>query len=385
MDENVTRVEYKGKEILLIATAHVSSKSVELVKQVIEEERPDSVCIELDEDRYNSIKNPKKWEETDITKVIKDKKAGYLLANMALSAYQKKIAKQLSAQVGGEMLQGMKSAEEIGAELILADRKIQTTFMRIWRKLNLWEKSKLLVSVLFSFDEEDTDITDQDLEELLKADMLESVLADMRKEFPKIGDILISERDQHLANKIREAPGKKIVAVLGGAHVPGVKDEIHREQDMERITTLPPKSPVTRIISWGIPIIILCLIIYAFALNIQTGLQQLSSWVLWNSILAGIFAVFAGAHPLSILTAAAMAPITSLNPLLACGWFAGLVQATIKKPTVQDVLNVNEDIFHLKGFYKNRFLKALLVVILANLGSSIGTIVAGTDIIRNLF
>lgn len=385
MDENVTKVEYKGKEILLIATAHVSSKSVELVKQVIEEERPDSVCIELDEDRYNSIKNPKKWEETDITKVIKDKKAGYLLANMALSAYQKKIAKQLSAQVGGEMLQGMKSAEEIGAELILADRKIQTTFMRIWRKLNLWEKSKLLVSVLFSFDEEDTDITDQDLEELLKADMLESVLADMRKEFPKIGDILISERDQHLANKIREAPGKKIVAVLGGAHVPGVKDEIHREQDMERITTLPPKSPVTRIISWGIPIIILCLIIYAFALNIQTGLQQLSSWVLWNSILAGIFAVFAGAHPLSILTAAAMAPITSLNPLLACGWFAGLVQATIKKPTVQDVLNVNEDIFHLKGFYKNRFLKALLVVILANLGSSIGTIVAGTDIIRNLF
>lgn len=385
MDENVTKVEYKGKEILLIATAHVSSKSVELVKQVIEEERPDSVCIELDEDRYNSIKNPKKWEETDITKVIKDKKAGYLLANMALSAYQKKIAKQLSAQVGGEMLQGMKSAEEIGAELILADRKIQTTFMRIWRKLNLWEKSKLLVSVLFSFDEEDTDITDQDLEELLKADMLESVLADMRKEFPKIGDILISERDQHLANKIREAPGKKIVAVLGGAHVPGVKDEIHREQDMERITTLPPKSPVTRIISWGIPIIILCLIIYAFALNIQTGLQQLSSWVLWNSILAGIFAVFAGAHPLSILTAAAMAPITSLNPLLACGWFAGLVQATIKKPTVQDVLNVNEDIFHLKGFYKNRFLKALLVVILANLGSSIGTIVAGTDMIRNLF
>ena len=385
MDENVTKVEYKGKEILLIATAHVSSKSVELVKQVIEEERPDSVCIELDEDRYNSIKNPKKWEETDITKVIKDKKAGYLLANMALSAYQKKIAKQLSTQVGGEMLQGMKSAEEIGAELILADRKIQTTFMRIWRKLNLWEKSKLLVSVLFSFDEEDTDITDQDLEELLKADMLESVLADMRKEFPKIGDILISERDQHLANKIREAPGKKIVAVLGGAHVPGVKDEIHREQDMERITTLPPKSPVTRIISWGIPIIILCLIIYAFALNIQTGLQQLSSWVLWNSILAGIFAVFAGAHPLSILTAAAMAPITSLNPLLACGWFAGLVQATIKKPTVQDVLNVNEDIFHLKGFYKNRFLKALLVVILANLGSSIGTIVAGTDMIRNLF
>ncbi|MDL2302496.1 TraB/GumN family protein [Lachnospiraceae bacterium OttesenSCG-928-D06] len=385
MDENITRIEYEGKEILLIATAHVSQKSVELVKQVIEEEHPDSVCIELDEDRYNSIKNPKKWEETDIVQVIKEKKAGYLLANLALSAYQKRIAKQLDTQVGGEMLQGMKSAEETGAELVLADRKIQTTFMRIWRKLNFWEKSKLLSSLLFSMDEEEQQITDQDLEELLKADMLESVLVDMRKEFPKIGDILISERDQHLANKIREAKGPKIVAVLGGAHVKGVSEEIFKEQDMEQITTLPPKNPITKVITWGIPILVLCLIIYAFAVNIQTGLQQLTSWVIWNSILAGVFALIAGGHPLSVITAAVAAPFTSLNPLLACGWFAGLVQATIKKPMVQDVLNVHEDIFHIKGFYKNRFLKALLVVIMANIGSSIGTFVAGTDMIRNLF
>ena len=247
-----------------------------------------------------------------------------------------------------------------------------------------WRKVKLLVSLIFSFDE-DSEITDKDLQELLQADMLESVLIDMRKQFPKIGDILISERDQYLASKIKDAPGQKIVAVLGGAHVPGVKEEIYRSQDVDRISDIPPKSPVSKIISWAIPAAIICLIIYAFVVNVQTGLQQLLSWVLWNGTLAALFTALACGHPLSILTAFAAAPITSLNPLLACGWFAGLVEATVKKPTVQDVMNVQTDIFSLKGFYKNRFLKTLMIVVLVNIGSSIGTFVAGTDIIRNLF
>ena len=384
MNENITKLEYQGKEIILIATAHVSRESAELVKQVIEEERPGSVCIELDEDRYSNMQNPKAWENTDIVKVIKSKRVGFLLANLALSSYQKKIAKKLDVPVGGEMIQGIESAKETGANLVLADRKIQTTFLRIWRKLSVWEKAKLLVSLIFSFDE-DSEITDKDLQELLQADMLESVLIDMRKQFPKIGDILISERDQYLASKIKDAPGQKIVAVLGGAHVPGVKEEIYRSQDVDRISDIPPKSPVSKIISWAIPAAIICLIIYAFVVNVQTGLQQLLSWVLWNGTLAALFTALACGHPLSILTAFAAAPITSLNPLLACGWFAGLVEATVKKPTVQDVMNVQTDIFSLKGFYKNRFLKILMIVVLANIGSSIGTFIAGTDIIRNLF
>lgn len=384
MNENITKLEYQGKEIILIATAHVSKESSELVKQVIEKERPDSVCIELDEDRYNNLQNPKAWENTDIVKVIKSKRIGFLLANLALSSYQKKIAKKLDAPVGGEMIQGIESAREVGADLVLADRKIQTTFLRIWRKLNIWEKAKLLASFLFSFDD-DTDISDKDLQELLQADMLESVLVDMRSQFPKIGDILISERDQFLAAKIKDAPGKKVVAVLGGAHVPGVKEEIYRTQDIDSISVIPAKSPTAKVISWMIPAVILCLIIYAFILNVQTGMQQLSSWVLWNGTLAAIFTALAFGHPLSILTAFVAAPITSLNPMLACGWFAGLVEATVKKPTVHDVLNVQTDIFSLKGFYKNRFLKTLLIVILANIGSSIGTFIAGTDIISNLF
>ena len=384
MNDNITILDYDGKRIFLVGTAHVSKESAELVKRIIEDEHPDSVCVELDEDRYNNIQNPKAWENTDVVKVIKSKKVGFLLANLALSSYQKKIAKQLDAPVGGEMIQGIESAKEVGAVLVLADRSIQTTFLRIWRKLNLWEKCKLLVSLLFSFDD-DSEISEMDLQELLKADMLESVLIDMRKQFPKIGDILISERDQYLAAKIKEAPGEKVVAILGGAHVPGVKEEIYRSQNLESISVVPRKGRTSKIVGWIIPAIIIGLIIYGFVTNIQTGFQQLSAWVLWNGGLAALFTVLAWGHPLSILTAFAAAPITSLNPILACGWFAGLVQATVKKPTVQDVLNVQTDIFSLKGFFKNRFLKTLTVVVLANIGSSIGTYVAGFDIIKNLF
>lgn len=384
MDENIISLDYKDKKIILIATAHVSKQSVELVKKVINEEQPDSICIELDEQRYQNIQNPKAWENTDIIKVIKSKKTGFLLANLVLSSYQKRIAKKLSTNVGQEMIQGIECAKQTGAQLVLADRNIQVTFLRIWRKLNFWEKSKLILSLIFSFGD-DEEISDEDLNELLQKDMLESALTEMRKQFPKIGDILINERDQHLASKIKEAPGEKVVAILGGAHVPGVKEQIFNTQNIDEITEVPPKGPASKIVGWVIPVIILCLIAYGFFINTQTGLQQLTAWVLWNSLMAALFTALSLGHPLSILTSFVVAPISSLNPMLACGWFAGLVEASVRKPTVKDVNAVPEDILSLKGFFRNRFLRILLVVIMANLGSTIGTVIAGMDIIRNLF
>jgi pheromone shutdown-related protein TraB len=384
MEDNVVRLAYQDKEIILIGTAHVSQESAELVRRVIDEEKPDSICVELDEGRYQNLQNPKSWEHTDLIQVIKTKKTGFLLANIVLGSFQKKIARQLGTVVGQEMLQGIKSAKETGAELVLADRNIQTTFLRIWRKLGLWEKTKLFFSLLFSFGEE-IELSSKDVNDLLKDETLESVISEMRKKFPVIGEILISERDQYLAYKIKEAPGKKVVAILGGAHVPGVKEEIFKRQDIGRITEVSRGSPVFKIIGWGIPAIIIGLFIYGFAINIQTGLQQLSVWVLWNSALAALFTALVLGHPLSILTALVVAPFTSMNPFLACGWFAGLVEATIRKPTVQDINNISQDIFSFKRFFRNRFLKVLAVVIMANIGSSIGTFIAGTNIIKNLF
>jgi pheromone shutdown-related protein TraB len=384
MENNVTRLDYEGKNIILIATAHVSEQSAELVKKVIGEEKPDSVCIELDEGRYQSIINPKAWESTDIVQVIKGKKVGFMMANLFLSSYQKKIARQLNVSVGQEMLQGIESAKETGAELVLADRKIQITFQRIWRKLGLWGKLKLVFGLLFSF-ADDSKVSDEDINELLKKDILESAISEIRNEFPVVGDVLISERDQYLAYNIREAPGKKVVAVLGGAHVPGVKEEIFKTQDIAKLTEVSKGSPGFKIIAWAIPVAIVGLFVYGFVTNIQTGLEQLSVWFLWNSLFAGLFTLLAFGHPLSILTSVVAAPFTSLNPLVACGWFTGIVEATIRKPTVKDVNNIPEDIFSLKGFFKNRFLRVFLIIVMANLGSSLGTFIAGADIIQRLF
>lgn len=383
-DSNITRLQYQDKEIILVATAHVSKESAQLVKQVIEAEQPDSVCIELDEERYQSMQNPQAWQNTDLVKVIKSKRVGFLAVNLFLSSYQKMLAKKLDTPVGGEMIQGIESAKETGAELVLADRSIQTTFLRIWRKMSLGEKAKLFASLFFAMDE-DEDISEQDLQDLMQKDMLESLISGMREKLPQVGEILLSERDQYLAANIKNAPGKKIVAILGGAHVPGVAQEIFKTQDIAKISSVPPPSRFSQLAGWIIPAALMVLLGYAFIANIETGLQQLSTWVLWTGVLAALFTALSLGHPLSILTSLVAAPFTTINPVLAVGWFTGLVEATIKKPTVNDLQNVSQDIFSLRGFYRNRLLRTLLVIFMANLGASMGTIIAGADIIKKLF
>ncbi len=384
MEDNITRLTCNDKEIILIATAHVSQESADLVKKVIDEEKPDSIGIELDEARYQNLRNPQAWETTDVVQVIKEKKTGFLMANLVLSSFQKKIARQLGTVVGQEAVQGMKSAEETGAHLVLVDRDIQTTFKRIWRKLGFWGQCKLLFSLIFSFGE-DVTLTSEDVNEMLKNETLESMVAEMRKSFPVIGEVLLNERDKYIAHQIKQAPGKKIVVILGGAHIAGVKEELFTEQDIAQLLEVPKGNPVIKYIAWIIPLAMLGLFIYGFTINIQTGLEQLGVWVIWNSALAGIFTALVLAHPLSILAALVAAPFTSMNPFLACGWVAGLVEASVRRPSVRDISSVSQDMFSFRRFFKNRFLKALAVVIAANIGSTIGTFVAGTNIIKNLF
>jgi pheromone shutdown-related protein TraB len=383
-EENVRRLHYRGKEIILIATAHISLQSVELVKRVIEAERPDSVCVELDEDRLKNIRDLDAWKNTDIVKVIKAKKVGFLFANLFLSSYQKKMAGKLGARVGQEMIQGMESAKAVGATLVPADRKIQTTFLRIWRKLGGLEKAKLLSGLLFSFGE-DEEITEDDLQELLRGDVLEAAMGDIRKKFPKVGEILIGERDRFIADKIRNAPGEKVVAVLGGAHVPGVGAEIFKERDVEEISAIPPASPVGKVVGWLIPILLVALLAYGFTQGASVGLHRLGTWLIWTSALAAGFTALSLGHPLTVLTSLVVAPFTVLHPFLACGWFAGLVEAFIRKPTVADLENVPEVILSFKGFFKNRFLRIILIIAMSNIGASIGTFVAGLDIIKSIF
>ncbi|MGB4564050.1 MAG: TraB/GumN family protein [Dethiobacteria bacterium] len=381
MSENVTRISSGDKEIILIGTAHVSPKSVEEVREVIETEKPDTVCVELDEQRYQAVMNRKKWQETDIIKIIKEKKATFLLINLVLSSYQKRLAKQFNINPGQEMIQGIQSAREIGAELVLADRDIRVTFSRIWRGLSLWNKLKLLFSIVVSIFSDET-ITEEELEKLKSQDILDAVLSEFTSAFPQLRVPLLDERDQYLAQKIKEAPGRKIVAVLGAAHVAGVKKEINREHDLSALSSVPPGSRLTKAILWLIPLLIIGIIVYTFLSNPSAGIYQVLSWVLWNGSIAAIGAALAFAHPLAIATAFVVSPISSLNPLLAAGWFAGLVQVFVCRPSVEAFENLAEDVMSLKGFWTNKVTRVLLVIALTNVGSTVGAFLGGADVLR---
>ena len=381
MKETITRLQVDGKEIILIGAAHVSKASATEVKEVIEREKPDAVCIELDEQRFQSIQQGDKWKNMDIFKVIKEKKATMLLMNLAISSFQNRMAKQFDVTPGQEQIQGIASAKEIGAELVLADRDIQVTFARIWGNLGFWGKSQLLAGVIFGIFEKDT-ITEEEMEKMKQQDTLQAVLAEFTESFPRLKTPLIDERDQYLAQKIKTAPGDKVVAVLGAAHVPGITKEIYRDHDLEKLSERPPKSIVPTILGWALPILIIALIVATFFINPEAGANQAFSWILWTGTMAAIGAAVAFGHPLAIVSAFFAAPITALHPILASGWVSGLVQAFVRKPTVADFETLSEDVFTVKGFWHNKVTRVLLVVVLTNIFGSIGTFIGGADVIR---
>ncbi|WP_342430640.1 TraB/GumN family protein [Neobacillus sp. FSL H8-0543] len=382
--ENITRIHLDDKEVILIGTAHVSKYSAEQVKEVVEMEKPDSICVELDEQRYQSIMDKNKWKEMDIFKVIKEKKATLLLMNLAISSFQNRMAKELGVSAGQEMIQGIESAKETGANLVLADRNIQITFSRIWGNIGLKGKIMLLAQIFASIFTKGS-ISEEELEKMKNQDTINAILTDFTDVFPRLKKPLIDERDQYLAQKIKEAPGKKIVAVLGAAHVPGIMKEITKEQDLERLREVPPKSKTPKVIGWTIPILIIAIIAYTFYTNPAAGAQQTLSWVLWHGTFSALGTAIAFGHPLTILTAFVVSPITALDPITAAGWFAGIVQAYIRRPSVSDFENLAEDVTSVKGFWSNKVTRILLIVVLANLGSTIGTVIGGADVVRLFF
>ena len=375
-NDPITYLSHGDKEIILLGTAHVSRESADLVKSVIEEQKPDTVCIELCASRYQSIRQKDRWQEMDIIKVIKEKKAFLLLSNLLLASFQKRIAKKFNVKPGQEMIQAIETAEALGAEVYLADRDIRITLSRAWRKMGLWSKLKLLFSVVLSVGEID-DITEDDIEKMKETDVLEALLSDVGKSMPVLRRILIDERDQYLAHKIQSAPGNRIVAVVGAGHVPGIKKVWSSEVDISELEKLPPKKKGIGIIKWIIPLLIIALIGYGFYRGgSNTGVHMITWWIMANGILAGLGALLAMAHPLTILSSVLAAPLTSLNPMIAAGWVSGLVEAFSRKPKVKDLERLSEDILSAKGFWRNKITRILLVVVFTNIGSSIGTFVA---------
>ncbi len=375
-DNMVQRLAWEDKEIVLVGTAHVSKESVDRVRSVIEEERPDTVCVELCPSRHQAIRQKENWLDTDIVKVIRQRKATLLFMNLLLASFQRRIAKKLDIQPGQEMIAAMDAADEIGAAVHLADRDIRITLTRTWRALGLWGKVKLIFQLIFSLGEVD-DISEEDIERLKQEDILASVLTEVGRSLPELKEILIDERDRYLAEKIRTAPGEKVVAVVGAGHLAGIRRHWGEKTDLTALERLPARSRLTGFLKWLIPGLILVLIGYGFFRGgAHAGGNMLGWWILANGVLAGVGALVALAHPLTVLSSVLAAPLTSLNPMIAAGWVSGLVEAFSRKPRVRDFETLSEDILSIKGFWKNKVTRILLVVVFTNLGSMFGTAVA---------
>ena len=367
---------YEDREITLLGTAHVSSESADMVEYIIEAEQPDTVCIELCESRYQSIIKKNQWQETDLIKVIKEKKAFLLLSNLLLAHFQKKIGNRLGVKPGEEMIRAIASAESANAEVVLADRDIRTTLSRTWRLMRFWSKLKLAAQLIVSVGDADK-LEKEDIEKMKEQDVLESLISELGEALPELRQILIDERDQYLAHKIRTAPGKRIVAVVGAGHVPGIKKHWKAAVDVDALEEIPARGRAMKLIKWGIPCLIVALVIAGFFIaGPGASADMVKWWVLANAVFAGLGAATVLAHPLTILSAIVASPVTSLNPMIAAGWVSGLVEAFLKKPRVKDFQELPDDISSLKGFWKNKITRILLVVVLTNLGSSIGAFVA---------
>ncbi len=376
LPERVAHVKVGDRNIYLVGTAHLSRESVEDVSATVETVKPDAICIELCKGRYQAMTQADNWAKMDIFKIVRQKKATFLLAQLIMTSFYRRLGEKLGIQPGAEMLKGIELAEQTGAELVLADRDIEITLKRVWGYLGLWNKLKLFMQLatgIFVREEIDTDM----IEALKKQDQLEAVMAEFAGKYPEIKRRLIDERDTYLAEKIRTAPGRTIVAVVGAGHIPGITQQIQQEHALDELMELPRKFIWPRIVKWAVPLAIVGLIVYGFKKGTEHGFENVYIWFLVNGVLSAAGAALALAHPLTILSAFLAAPLTSLNPFFAAGWVAGIVQALIKRPKVSDLEDLPDAIGTMKGFWTNPVTRILLVVALANLGSMIGTYVAG--------
>ena len=386
MSQTQIQLELGGRKITLVGTAHVSKESVEEVKETIKNIQLDCVAVELDEKRADSIKNPSRYSQLDLVKVLKRKEGFMLLANLILSSYQRRMGLNAGVKPGDEMIAAMNAAEEAGIRCTLVDRPIQITLKRAWGKNSFLGKCKLLSALLASaFSKEEID--PQEIEKLKERNEMDSMMNELSEYMPVIKKVLIDERDQYLASKIWESEGNNIIAVLGAGHLPGVQAHLEKlgagteSSNVEEIAQLPKPGIAGKIFAFLIPACIIGLIVAGFIYGgLHAGAQMLTSWFLWNAIPAAVLTALAFGHPLAILVGFVGAPFTSLCPFVGVGFCTGIVQALVCKPKVSDMETLQDDV-NLRGFYKNRILRALLVFILSSLGSTLGTFIGGADII----
>ena len=370
----------------LLGTAHVATASVEAVKQNIEEWKPDIVAVELCKSRFEALTQDRRLDKEGLLKVIKEGKAPMVLLQSLLAAEQRKLGIDEGQQPGAELLAAVEAAQEYELEVKLVDRDIQTTLRRAWKNMRFKEKAGLMWALLADDDAEE----ELELEEMLAdKDLLTSLMEELREVSPGAGEVLIDERDEFIARKISEIRSDgKVLAVLGAGHLDGVskllcEDVKPSEERISELELVPKGGRMLKTISYAIPVAVFALLgWFAYNGDLASIKENGIYWFAGNFIGAALFCLLAGGHPIAILVAALASPITSLNPALAAGWFAGYAQMKVKEPTGEDLTEFLK-LDSAKLFWTNRAGRVLLVTALTNLGSmagawiSMGLIAAG--------
>lgn len=369
MKETVTVGE---KEIVLIGTAHVSRDSVAEVETAIQEEEPDTVAVELDEKRYRSLVNQEGWKEKDVGAALKEGNGHLLLFNLVLSIYQNRIGEGLGVDPGEEMLSAVETAEETGVDVALIDRDISDTMQSAMGSLSVWEKFKLL-SMLIGSLIASQEISEEEVEELKQGDALTAMMEELGDSFPGLKKAFLDERDAYMASQLLDLPGEKIVAVVGAAHVDGVKRNLASGAAPPEQNTSTIDIPLVKLFKYGIPALIVGMFGYIFAfIGVEAGSRAFVVWFLLNGLFSGAAAIVARAHPVTVAAASVTSPFTSVNPAMPAGLVAAYVENRFNPPSVGDLEAIG-GVTSFRHFWSNAALKLLLIFFLVNLGSSIAS------------
>ena len=375
------------ENLRLVGTAHISSASVELVRNQIKEWSPDLVAVELCESRRGSLLEPDALDNEELLKILNDGKSHMILLQSALAAEQRRMGISSGEKPGAELLAAIEAADESSIPVELIDRDVLITLRRAWSKMGFFEKARVLDALLWQEDDEDG----ASVEELLEdSDLLSKLMEEAREVAPAAGSVLIDERDAFLAGRIQQIRGRgKILAVVGAGHLKGIQENLS-ESAMEtasRIAELniePRKAIWPKALMIAIPLFLFGGVGWMwYNGDIEAVKQAALAWLVINAGLTGLGVMLARGHPLSVIVGAIASPITSLNPFLAAGWFAGYTQLKITPPTGGDA----REFLSMENFsvlWKNRVGKVLLVTMMGNIGSSIGTWIVALGIVSLL-
>ncbi|MEE4295643.1 MAG: TraB/GumN family protein [Wenzhouxiangella sp.] len=389
--EPVRHVQRDGVDYALLGTAHVSRTSAEAVERLIDSGHYDAVAIELCPSRFQAITDQDSWRKLNLFAVLREGKAGMMMASLALGAYQRRIADQFGIEPGAEMKAAIAGAERAGVPIQLIDREIGVTLRRASARLSLWKRWVMLNGLFFSmFSREE--ITEQDVEQLKEGDLLSQTFSEFSEVSPELYESLIAERDRYMAARLRQEntdrTGQRVLAVLGAGHLAGtasaLQDQTDPAAEVEKLDHTPPSSRFLKALPWLILVAVLTGFAIGFSRSPELGLSLVMTWVLINGSLSALGALIARAHPLTVVTALFAAPLTSLNPTIGAGMVAGAVEAWLRKPTVADFESLREDVVKVSGWFNNRVSRVFVVFFLSNLGSAAGTWIAGFRMVQQL-